>query len=105
MQMQKSQKDLEVAATAQLLPKLSALRTTTRAAYASASPDLYALTTPMGSRCAKMLKQIHSEASMMLIANIKVSKRFELSKSSQAHMLQLSAARCISLGVLMLFRS
>jgi hypothetical protein len=102
MQVQKSQKDLEVAATAQLLPKLSALRTTTRAAYASASPDLYALTTPMGSRCAKMLKQIHSDAAMMLIANIKVSKTFAVSDSSQAHIVQLSAVSCFSV-VLMSF--
>jgi hypothetical protein len=72
MRLQKSRKSLEDAVAAQLLPKLTVLRATTRAALATASPELYALTSPMGNRSTEVLERCRVEASRILIATMKV---------------------------------
>jgi hypothetical protein len=72
MRLPKSQAILENAIGSQLLPKLTVLRAATRAAIATASPELYALTSPMGNRSAEVLERCRLEASRILIATMKV---------------------------------
>jgi hypothetical protein len=82
IRLEKSQKRLDDAVAAQLLPNLPALRATTRAAFTSVSPELYALSSPMGSRSVKVLERCHADACRMFKATMKVGYSYTVGSYS-----------------------
>lgn len=72
MRQLQSQKMLAEAVAAQQLPKLSTLRAAARDAFVSPSPELFEMTSPMGSRSPQVLQSSQKAAHAMLIASMKV---------------------------------
>ena len=74
MRQEKNQGALSEAMAAQLLPKLGTVRACALAAFGSLNPELYEMTSPMGSRSPEVLQRKNNTARGMLIATMKVRR-------------------------------
>lgn len=74
MRQEKNQGALSEAMAAQLLPKLGAVRGCALAAFGSLNPELYEMTSPMGSRSPEALQSKRNTACGMLVSTMKVRR-------------------------------
>jgi hypothetical protein len=72
MRQAKSQKSLADAVAAHQLPRLGVLRAAARDAFVSSNPELYEITSAMGSKSDEVVEKARREASNMLVHTMRV---------------------------------